>query len=203
MEDQSFPETLVDIRVIVMLAVEERTTVSKYDRMHFGIIRFVHETLYELFVNPYSRLIQAQVKRGQQVLEVGCGPGFFTIPAGKIVGQTGYVYALDINSAAAEHVRRKIQEEGLTNVEVKLADASETGLPEESVDVAFLFAVIHSIQNVNKVLTEMHRVLKTNGILSVQSRWPEKKLLETVTANGLFRLREKVNGVFTFEKAGK
>ena len=189
--------------MIDMLAMEEHTTASRNDRMRFGIIRFVHETLYGLFVNPYSRLIQAQLKRGQQVLEVGCGSGFFSIPAAKIVGETGYVYALDINPAAVEHVRCKIAEEGLTNVEVKRTDASETGLPQKSVDVAFLFAVIHSFQNVNKVLTEMHRVLKTNGILSVQSRWPEKKLLETVTANGLFRLREEVKGVFTFEKTRK
>jgi ubiquinone/menaquinone biosynthesis C-methylase UbiE len=182
-----------------MRALEDRTTASWYDRAHFGIIRIVHETLYRFFVNPYSRLTQAQLNRGQQVLEVGCGPGFFTIPAAKIVGETGSVYALDINPVAVGHVRDKIARERLTNVEVKLAGASETGLPAESVDVAFLFAVIHSFRNVNDVLTEMHRVLKTNGILSIQSRWPEKKLLETISANGLFHLRE-AKGVFVFGK---
>jgi ubiquinone/menaquinone biosynthesis C-methylase UbiE len=171
-----------------------------YDRMHFGIIRIVHETLYGQFMNPYSKLTLARLKRGQQILEVGCGPGFFTIPAAKIIGETGYVHALDVNPAAVEHTRRKIERERLTNVEVKYAAASETGLPDESVDVAFLFAVIHSFKNVNKVLMEMNRVLKTNGILSVQSRWPEKKLLGAVTANGLFHLREKANGIFVFEK---
>lgn len=100
-----------------------------------------------------------------------------------------------------EHVRRKIERKHLKNVEVARADASKTGLPDQSVDIAFLFGVIHAFQNVNKVLTEMHRVLKTNGILSVQSRWPEKKLMEAVTANGLFHLREKAKGIFTFEKA--
>jgi ubiquinone/menaquinone biosynthesis C-methylase UbiE len=63
--------------------------------MHFGIIRFVHETLYGLFVNPYNRLSTAGLKPGRNVLEVGCGPGFFTIPAAKIVGDEGFVYALD------------------------------------------------------------------------------------------------------------
>jgi ubiquinone/menaquinone biosynthesis C-methylase UbiE len=180
---------------------EEHATVSKYDRMHFATIRVVHETLYGLFTNPYRKLIQTGVKRGQQVLDVGCGPGFFTIPAAKIVGETGHVYALDINPAAVQYVRRKTKREGLTNVEVRLADASQTSLPKESIDLAFLFAVIHSFQDVNKVLTEMHRLLKTSGILSVQSRWPKKKLLETVTASGLFHLREETHGVFAFEKA--
>lgn len=200
MQNQSSPETCMGINVIDMFAVDDWTGVSRYDRMHFGIIRVVHESLYGLFMNPYSKLTLAGLKRGQQVLEVGCGPGFFTIPAAKIVGETGYVHALDINPVAVEHVRRKIERERLTNVEVKRADASETGLPDESVDVAFLFAVIHSFQNVNKVLIEMQRVLKTKATLSVQSRWPEKKLIETTTANGLFHLKEKVNGVFAFEK---
>jgi ubiquinone/menaquinone biosynthesis C-methylase UbiE len=176
------------------------TAASRYDRMHFGIIRIVHETLYGIFVNPYRLLTEAGLERGQQVLEVGCGPGFFTIPAAKIAGETGYVYALDINAAAVEHVRRKIAREELTNVEAKLADASETGLSDESIDVAFLFGVMHSFKDVNKVLKEMHRVLKTNGTLSIQSRLPEKELLKTVTTKGLFNLRGETKGIYVFEK---
>jgi ubiquinone/menaquinone biosynthesis C-methylase UbiE len=175
-------------------------TVSGYDKMHFRIIRFVHETLYGLFVSPYKRLNTAGLKQGQKVLEVGCGPGFFTIPAAKIVGDGGHVYAIDVNPVAVEHVRRKIERQGLKNVEVIRADAGETGLADESLDTAFLFAVIHAFPNVGEVMREMHRVLKTNGTLSVQSRWPERKLLDAVSANGLFHLREKADGVFKFQK---
>lgn len=183
-----------------MLATETHTTASRYERMHFGIIRFVHETMYGLFVNPYSKLAMAGLKQGQQVLEVGCGPGFFTVPAAKIVGETGRVYALDINRAAVQYVRSKIVREGLRNVEVKLADARQTGLREDSVDVAFLFGVLLALKSINEVLAEMHRVLKTKGVLSIQSGMPEKKLLETVTANGLFHLRERADRIFVFEK---
>jgi ubiquinone/menaquinone biosynthesis C-methylase UbiE len=174
--------------------------VSRYDRMHFGIIRLVHETLYGVFVNPDTKLTIAGLKAGQNVLEVGCGPGFFTIPAARIVGDEGHVYALDVNPVAVEHVRRKIGREGLTNVQVILADATQTGLPGESIDVVFLFAVIHAFQNVSEVMREMHRVLKTSGMLSIQSRWPEGKLLDAVSANELFHLREKADGVFKFQK---
>jgi len=173
---------------------------SRRDRMHFGIIRFIHETLYGLFVNPYRRLSLAGVKSAQKVMEVGCGPGFFTIPAGRIVGDAGFVYALDVNLVAVEHVRRKIERHGLKNIQVMCADASKTGLPNENVDVAFLFSVIHAIQNMTEDMREMHRVLKINGILSVQSRWPEKKLLDAVATNGLFCFKEKTGNVFKFSK---
>jgi ubiquinone/menaquinone biosynthesis C-methylase UbiE len=176
---------------------------SLHDRIHFGIIRFVHETLYGLFVNPYGRLSTAGLKPGQKVLEVGCGPGFFTIPAARIVGDVGFVYALDVNPVAVEHVQRKIQRQGLKNIQVMYADASRTSLPAESVDVAFLFAVIHAFPDVGEVMKEMHRVLKTNGALSIQSRWPEKKLLDAITSDNLFHLREKGDGIFKFIKIGK
>jgi ubiquinone/menaquinone biosynthesis C-methylase UbiE len=174
---------------------------SRYDRMHFRMISFVHETLYSLFVNPYRILNVAGLKAGQKVLEVGCGPGFFTIPAAKIVGEKGSVYALDINPVAVETVRRKIEEKELKNVNVMLADAIETGLPNKSFDVAFLFGVIHSLDDVDAVMREMHRVLKMRGILSVQkSWWSEKKLLDAVTKNSLFFLKEKTDRVFKFDK---
>jgi len=177
---------------------------SIYARVHFKMISFVHDTLYGLFVNPYKLLNSAGLKPGQKVLEVGCGPGFFTIPAAKIVGEKGRVYALDVNPVAVETVRRKIEEKGLKNVEVMLADASETGLPDESIDVAFLFGVIHALDDVGAVMREMHRVLKANGVLSIQkSWWSEKKLLDAVTKNGLFSFREKTSRVFKFEKSQK
>jgi len=181
---------------------KERSGMSIYDRVHFRMISFVHDTLYGFFVNPYKLLNSAGLKPGQKVLEIGCGPGFFTIPAAKIVGEKGSVYALDINPVAIKTVRRKIKEKGLKNVKVILADASETGLPEESVDVAFLFGVIHALDDVDAVMQETHRVLKVKGVLSIQKPWwPEKKLLDAVTKNGLFSFKEKTGGVFKFEKS--
>jgi len=51
----------------------------------------------------------------------------------------------------------------------------------------FFFGVIHALKDVNAVIREMHRVLKTKGFLSVQkSRWSEKRLVDTITKNKLF-----------------
>ena len=175
---------------------------SVYNRVHFRMMSFVHDTLYGLFLNPYKLLNAAGLKPGQKVLEVGCGPGFFTIPAAKIVGDKGKVYALDVNPVAVETVRRKIMENNLKNVKIMLADASETGLPDESIDVAFLFGVIHALKDVDAVMREMHRILKVKGILSVQkSWWSEKRLLDAVTKNNLFSFKEKNSRVFKFEKS--
>jgi len=59
-----------------------------------------------------------------------------------------------------------------------LTDASETGLSDKSVDVAFLFSVVHALGDVDTVMWEMHHVLKTKGALSIQRSWWSEK--ETV-----------------------
>jgi ubiquinone/menaquinone biosynthesis C-methylase UbiE len=185
------------------LAPETKSTISRYDRIHFGIIRIFHETLYGLFVNPFEKLNAAEVRQGKRVLEVGCGPGYFTIPAAEIVGAKGHVNALDINPAAVEYVRRKVQRLGKKNIDVMLAGAGATGLPEGSVDVAFLFGVIHAFPNLHEVFTEMHRALKPNGKLSIQSRRSEEQLTDSVTSTGLFHFEEKNRGVTVFTKLTK
>ena len=76
---------------------------------------------------------------GHKVDKNGCGPGFFTVPAARTVGEAGSVCALDINPLAVEKVQRKVEEAGLTNVETVLADAAQTGLPDAAFDLVFQF----------------------------------------------------------------
>ncbi len=85
---------------------------TRQGRMSFKMMSFVHETLYGLFRDPYKALQAAGLETGQRVLEVGCGPGFFTIPAAGIVRPSGSVVALDVNPLAVEHVQKKIDERG-------------------------------------------------------------------------------------------
>jgi ubiquinone/menaquinone biosynthesis C-methylase UbiE len=167
------------------------------------MISLVHDKLYSLLVNPYRLLYVAGIRAKQRVLEVGCGPGFFTIPVAKIVGKKGSVYALDINPIAVQTVRRKVKENCLNNVKVLLADARKSRLQDNSFDVAFLFGVLHDFPDVGAVMREMHRVLKAKGILSVQrSSRSERNLIDIITGNGLFVFRKKTDGIFRFSKSG-
>ena len=157
----------------------QRDKMSRANRLHFRMMSFVHETLYGLFRNPYKVLDAAGLEPGQRVLEVGCGPGFFTIPAAHIVGEKGSVLALDINPAAVEHVRRKIREADVTNAEVILADAASTGLPAASFDLAFVFGFARPRGDMTTIWRELHRLLKPRGILSVEGRIrPPEELFE-------------------------
>jgi ubiquinone/menaquinone biosynthesis C-methylase UbiE len=158
---------------------------SVADRVHFGMMSIVHETLYGLFRDPYRALEAAGLERGNTVLEIGCGPGFFTIPAARVVGAEGCVYALDISPLAIERVQQKVEAEGVSNVRTVLADATRTGLPGQSFELAFLFGFAHHRGSLDGILTETHRLLRPGGILSVEGMpWLSSELFYPVGRQG-------------------
>ena len=138
--------------------------------MSFIMISFIHETLYGLLRNSHRILHAAGLRPGLAVLEVGCGPGFFTVPAAKIVGPEGNILAFDVNPFAVEHVQNKIDGAGVTNVKVTVANAANTGLSGHSFDLAFVFGLAHPLGNMNEIWQELHRVIKPGGMLSIEGR---------------------------------
>jgi len=162
-------------------------------RINFRMMSLIHETLYGLFRDPYKALSAAGLEPGQDVLEVGCGPGFFTAPASRIVGEAGSVLALDINPLAVEHVQQKIKTEGVTNARIMLANAAQTDLPSQSFDLAFLFGLAHPIGNMGKIWSELHRLLKPGGTLSVEGGLqPPGELFQPMSRRGRISQFKKV-----------
>ena len=151
----------------------------------FRIISLMHDNpLLPIFRNPYKLLKAAGLKPGQKVLEVGCGPGFFTIPAAKIVGNEGVVYAVDVHPLAIEKLK-EIEREGIKNVKPILANAADTGLPDKNIDLAFLFGLQYIAGGLEDVISEIHRILKDGGVLSFEkTRGSAKKLIEEVERGG-------------------
>ena len=144
-------------------------------------------------MNPTNTLKTANVQIGQTVLEVGCGTGFFTIPAAQMVGDRGCVIALDASSGFLEVVAGKVQEADLNNVRIMQRDALNTGLETEIIDKALLFGVIpFPLLPLDKLLPEMHRVLKPEATMSV---WLFPPLVHYWVLNVIVqsRLFEKIN----------
>ena len=106
------------------------------------------------------------------------------------------MYALDYFSRQLEVVEARSEKAGLTNIEIILS-SSETGLPDESVDVVWMCDVLHEITERRAVLEELHRVLKREGILAIYDGMGEKTLDYTTD---LFSLTERDDKFFRFAK---
>jgi len=155
------------------------------NEMNFKMMSFIHETLYGLFRDAYKALHDAGLETGQTVLELGCGPGFFTVPAARIVGDGGTILALDVNPVAVEHVRRKIQQAGVTNAKVIVANAAQTDLPDQSFDLVFVFGFARVVGGMTAIWPELHRLLKPGGTLAVEGRLrPPSRLFEAGQRQG-------------------
>jgi len=140
---------------------------------------------------------------GERVLELGPGPGAFTVDAAQRVGTEGHLIAVDIQSEMIAQLERRIGEAGLTNVEIHVASAHSLPLDSESVDRAFLITVLPEIPDRHRALGELHRVLRPGGTLSITEEFydpdylflPETILL--VEAAG-FCLEERFGNLWVY-----
>jgi ubiquinone/menaquinone biosynthesis C-methylase UbiE len=108
-------------------------------------------------------------------MDIGCGDGFFTIPAAQIVGEKGVVYAVDVDASAIERLKHKAAEKGLTNITAKAGAAEETVFCEECADIVFYSIVLHDFRDPAKVLCNAKRMLKSAGKL-VNLDWKKKPM---------------------------
>ena len=152
------------------------------------------------FFGPTNILTGASVLPGQVVLEVGCGTGYFTLPAARLIGTEGCLVAMDILSESVELVSDRARIADLSNVRIVRGDALETGLHAESFDKILLFGVIPApMLPLPRFLPEMWRILKPGGSLAV---WPPVPgwLPRAVTQTGLFAFTQQRNGVNNFRR---
>lgn len=150
---------------------------------------------------PLRTLRDAGVQPGQTVLEVGCGTGFFTLPAARMIGDQGCLVAMDISAGYIERVSKKVQAAGLKNVQVIKRNALDTGLDTGSIDTVLLFGVLpFPLLPLNRLLPEMHRVLKPEGSLSVWL-WPIPFFVpRSILRSGLFSFINKRNRVYNYRR---
>ena len=158
--------------------------------------------LRERLMDPRKTLLAADIKPGQSILEVGCGTGFFTLPAAEMIGESGRLITMDPVTHFVEKVKDKIRRAGLNNVEVIRRDALQTGLEAGSVDLALLFGVLpFPTLPLGKLLPEMHRVLKPEGGMAVWM-FPVPGWIPTaISRSGLFTDQGKKNGVYNYRRS--
>jgi ubiquinone/menaquinone biosynthesis C-methylase UbiE len=144
------------------------------------------------------------IRKGQVVLDFGCGYGIYTIPVAKVVGEQGTVYALDKDKEALDTLMQKARSACLINIErMETSGELEIKLADEAVDVVLLFDVFHSFffpqpNDRRRLLDEIRRIMKPSAFLSI-SVWPN--LIEPDNKdeikNAHFRLEKEVPETLT------
>jgi ubiquinone/menaquinone biosynthesis C-methylase UbiE len=124
------------------------------------------------------------LQTGETVLELGPGPGAFTVDAARRLGPDGKLIVVDIQPEMIAQVEARVREAGLTNVETHVADAYDLPIEDDCVDRAFLVTVLPEIPNPVRGLEEVYRVLKPGGVFSTTEEFldPDYPRRETTIA---------------------
>ncbi len=114
------------------------------------------------YQDPENIITKLNITSGTCVADLGCGPGFFTIPISNRIGITGKVYAVDSNPVMIDHLRRNLGQNALnsTNVVILGSDVAKTQIPSESVDVTLFANILHDLSDKKQFLDEVKRVSK-------------------------------------------
>ncbi len=145
----------------------------------FALARIVDNPIRRWYMCPL--LDQVGVRPGERVLELGPGPGAFSLEAARRIEPGGSLVAVDIQPKMIAALADKVEAAGLHNVETHVAGAYELPLEDGSVDRAFLVTVLPEIPDTARALAELYRVLRPGGVLSISEEFldPDYPLART------------------------
>lgn len=139
-------------------------------------VKTYNDNLRMAWQDPEQILTRVGLRTGFTFIDVGCGDGFFTIPAAKRVGNTGRIYGIDINEFAINSLRDKVARERLNRVHLELGKAEDIVLCTACADIVFFGIVLHDFENPRKVLLNARKMIKPSGRL-INLDWKKEPMV--------------------------
>jgi ubiquinone/menaquinone biosynthesis C-methylase UbiE len=143
------------------------------------------------FVQNPAKLLSPYIKEGMTVLDLGCGPGFFTIEIARMLIPSGQVIAADLQEGMLDMVKAKVKGTTL-EAKIKLHKCQENSIGlTEKVDFVLAFFMVHEVPDHNRLFSELKSILNPKGsILIIEpnfhvSKEDFGKMIETIERNGL------------------
>ncbi len=137
--------------------------------------RHIDEVERRKWQNPEAILAGIGLKAGLTFMDIGCGSGFFALPAARIVGESGKVYGVDKDGESISNLKKLAGREGLNNLDLTIGKAEDVIKCEACADIIFFGIVLHDFENPVRVLENARKMLKLDGRL-VNLDW--KKYVE-------------------------
>lgn len=115
--------------------------------------------------DPEKILTDIGLEPGMTFVDVGCGDGYFSIPAARMVGQEGKVISIDIDKGAILRLQQRAAEEELGNLSAEARAAEETIACEKCADFVFFGIDLHDFADPSQVIRNAKRMLRQSGLL--------------------------------------
>lgn len=132
-----------------------------------------------------STLDRLDLRPGQRVLEIGCGPGRLLLPAARRISPGGEAVGVDIQPGMIERLEVAARAEGLANVRGIAADATTIELPAASFDVVLIALTLGEIPRREVALRRAYDLLKPGGVLAITELFPDPHFVSRRTVRRL------------------
>jgi len=126
-------------------------------------IAMLDDPARDAYQKPHEVITALKLKEGEVVADLGAGSGYFTFRLAHHVGETGRVYAVDVSPDMIVHLNRRIRDLQLKNVISILAAPDDPLLEDGSIDRFFICDTWHHIENHDRYLARMKKMLKPGG----------------------------------------
>jgi SAM-dependent methyltransferase len=120
-----------------------------------------------LWQKPEQIMDAVHVAEGSTVADIGAGAGWFTIRLAQRVGPNGIVYAQDVQSLMLDAIKRRVQREGLQNVQTRQAHDNDPNLPAKALDAILMVDAYQEVENRVVYLRNLSKALKPNGRIGI------------------------------------
>ena len=120
------------------------------------------------FLTPENLIKELYLKSGSYVADIGCGSGAYIFSLSRAVGDIGQVYAIDVNREMTNSLNLRLEKSGIKNVDVIWADVEkEIHIENYSLDAVVMSNVLFQLENIDKALENVTKILKPEGELLV------------------------------------
>ncbi len=126
-------------------------------------------SIRDRFISLDKLLDDFHIRRGQTIVDYGCGPGTYIMKASELVGPEGKVYAADIHELAIKAIQKRIEKEHINNVTGLVAADGKCPLDDNTADIVYALDMFHMVGNPDPFLKELCRILKKGGMLYIDN----------------------------------
>jgi ubiquinone/menaquinone biosynthesis C-methylase UbiE len=116
---------------------------------------------------PEKTLISLGLHAGDIMADIGCGIGYFSIPASKIVKDSGEVFALDVSPEMIQEVETKAKENSCFNLKTVLTQENNFMLEQGKITFAFICNVLHETENLREFLEQVKKIISSKGKIAI------------------------------------
>ena len=130
---------------------------------------FLASPLRRMLHDP-EKILRPYIKEGMNVLDIGCGMGFFSLPTARMVGETGKVVCVDLQEKMIRGLLRRCNKARLAErIDARICRPDTLGLDDITgkIDFALAFALIHEVPDRERLLSEIFSAMKQNGRLLI------------------------------------